>query len=260
MTLVSNAQTSIEPPSGHLLSPALSSASGGGEGARRAGEEERTGWKCPMAKNDHFCRSGSLFSRPGGHFWQKTGVFGLGGPPPFRRGNTPRRAWNTPDDGRNTPPTPWKTPRAGGKTPAGGVDTPRRPWSIPERAGNIPLRAGHHPAPWKEDPAAFMGHPAGRREHPGASMGHPARKMDGAFVLVGSSRGDDRAVERRHLRCERCAGNSLSSAQWRRGPGRGGASRNQSRIRIFPEAPLPHPLLARASRREGVNFIRGGVP
>jgi hypothetical protein len=33
----------------------------------------------PVAKNDHFRRSGSPLGRPGGHFWQKTGVFGPGG-------------------------------------------------------------------------------------------------------------------------------------------------------------------------------------
>jgi hypothetical protein len=38
-----------------------------------------TGSAGPVAKNDHFRRSGSPVWRPGGLFWQKRGVFGLGG-------------------------------------------------------------------------------------------------------------------------------------------------------------------------------------
>jgi hypothetical protein len=94
MTLVSNAQTSIE-PSTFRWGTFPWAAGGWGEtlssprpgGARRvqqafpkappgAGLDGISPHR-PVAKNDHFPRLGSLLGRPGGHFWQKTGVFGL---------------------------------------------------------------------------------------------------------------------------------------------------------------------------------------
>jgi hypothetical protein len=92
-----------------------------------------------LAKNDHFHRSGSPFSRPGGHFWQKTGVFGLrrpsgcGGTTSLAAGTTSADGGGTSLDGRAT------SVRRAPTSAHDGTTAFRAPTTSVERPGGGPL-------------------------------------------------------------------------------------------------------------------------
>jgi hypothetical protein len=98
-----------------------------------------------MAKSDHLRTPERLFCPPGAHFRQKTGLFDLGTPPPFRGGTTPGGGGTTPKGGGTSPDSGGTTPDGRGTTPFRGGTTPNDRGTTPFRRGTTPDSGGTTP-------------------------------------------------------------------------------------------------------------------
>jgi hypothetical protein len=139
-----------------------------------------------VAKDDHPFTSVGLFWPLGGHFGQKTGVFGLGRLIPCEMVSIP--------DGMVGPLHPMVcTPRRMVSIPRGMVASLRPMVRLPDGAGFIPPRLGWHPGGNGSAPPANGMHPGrngsgGRREGipTGASGMAPGADRSGARALAPS--------------------------------------------------------------------------
>jgi hypothetical protein len=142
-----------------------------------------------VAKNDHFRRSGRLFCRPGGHFWQKTGVFPLKTLIPHGPGSIPFGAGWIPGAAVLIPHGMVGLSHRAGFIPDGMVGLPKGAGFIPPRLGWRPKRNGRATGRAGIDPA-----PSGRQ--PARAGIDPAENGNSApcWMVAGRARCPHRAA------------------------------------------------------------------